>query len=112
MGSDVKKKNSAPSKLAVNQQQQQLPNREPLTTSGRVSKSLPREGRSYNDQPREGRSYNDQSRAEVLGFVRSNRDSSEGATHSKNSDMDYQEYMNIINRVRGTKEFSRVRTEQ
>merc|ERR1712078_99733 len=44
--------------------------------------------------------------------VRSNRDSSEGATHSKNSDMDYQEYMNIINRVRRTKEFSRVRTEQ
>ena len=116
---DAKKKNSAPSSLAVAQQQQQLPkskqptpNREPLTTSGRVSKSLPREGRTYNDQPREGRSYNDHSRAEVLGFVRSNRDGSEGAAQSKNSDMDYQEYMNIINRVRRTKEFSRVRAEQ
>ena len=107
------KKHSAPASLTVNQQaQQQLPkskqptpNREPTLSSGRVSKSLPREGRSYNDQ----------SRAEVLGFVRSDREeitAAGGTSHSKNSDMDYQEYMSIINRVRRTKEFSRVRSEQ
>ena len=105
------KKHSAPASLTVTQQQQQLPkskqptpNREPVLSSGRVSKSLPREGRTYNDQ----------TRAEVLGFVKSDREdsSSGGGSHTKNSDMDYQEYMNIINRVRRTKEFSRVRVEQ
>ena len=105
------KKHSAPASLTVAQQQQQLPkskqptpNREPILSSGRVSKSLPREGRTYNDQ----------SRAEVLGFVKSDREDnpSGGESNSKNSDMDYQEYMNIINRVRRTKEFSRVRVEQ
>ena len=34
------------------------------------------------------------------------------SSSNKNHDMDYQEYMNIINKVRKTKEFTRVRTEQ
>ena len=92
----------------------------------RLSKSQPRE----NCDPRE--------RAEVLGLVRSDHRShsmqhhhhghpnrprhqqhhhpspnnSDSSSSNKNHDMDYQEYMNIINKVRKTKEFTRVRTEQ
>ena len=42
-------------------------------------------------------------------MVRTNKET--GAVE-KTNDMDYEDYMNIINRVRKTKEFTRVRTEQ
>ena len=59
-----------------------------------------------------------QSRAETMGLVRTSREMDPaGSNHpsiggSKKTDMDYQEYMKIINKVRKTKEFTRVRTEQ
>ncbi len=88
----------------------------PIQLQQRLSKSQPRE-----NDPRE--------RAEVMGFVRAESHRSlhpaqqqhhhHAAPHggagdhsNKNHDMDYQEYMNIINKVRKTKEFTRVRTEQ
>ena len=99
--------------LQQQQQQQQL-------GPQRISKSQPREHTA--DQ---------QSRAEFMGLVKSSRSSADhpgsvvsvggggggvgggmGAGSHKNHDMDYQEYMNIINKVRRTKEFTRVRTEQ
>ena len=111
------------------QQQQQQQNAAVVTLQApppgqRLSKSQPRE----NCDPRE--------RAEVLGLVRSDHRShsmqhhhnhhpnrprqhhhpspnnSDSSSSNKNHDMDYQEYMNIINKVRKTKEFTRVRTEQ
>lgn len=78
---------------------QPTPVREPVNiSSGRLSKSVPRE------------SAGDNHRAEVLGFVKSGETSVAGG--SKSNDMDYQEYMNIINKVRKSKEIERVRTEQ
>ena len=44
-----------------------------------------------------------------LGLVRTNK---ETGLVEKTNDMDYDDYINIINRVRKTKEFTRVRTEQ
>jgi hypothetical protein len=85
----------------------------PLSMQGqRLSKSQPRE----NCDPKD--------RAEVLGLVKSDQrpdhrsavslrqNTGPHTDHAKNHDMDYQEYMNIINKVRKTKEFTRVRTEQ
>ena len=99
----------------------------PPAAAQRLSKSQPRE----NCDPKE--------RAEVLGLVRSDQRShsmqnhrnrphqqhrhhphqphpspnnSDSSSSNKNHDMDYQEDMNIINKVRKTKEFTRVRTEQ
>ena len=86
-------KRSAPDLYAQSKSKQPTPVRETLT-SGRLSKSVPREG--YDDH-----------RAEVLGFVKAG----EGPSN-KGGDMDYQEYMNIINKVRKSKELERVRTEQ
>lgn len=86
-------KRSAPDLYAQSKSKQPTPVRETLT-SGRLSKSVPREG--YDDH-----------RAEVLGFVKAG----EGPSN-KSGDMDYQEYMNIINKVRKSKELERVRTEQ
>lgn len=51
-----------------------------------------------------------QSRAETLGFVKANKENEH--VGNKKTDMDYQEYMNIVNKVRRTKEFTRVRAEQ
>jgi len=101
----VEKKNSLPAMTSQPKSKQPTPNRDPaaaMAASGRVSKSLPREA------------FNEQSRAEVLGLVRAERDPGGGGSAyggGKNNDMDYQEYMNIINRVRRTKECSRLRAE-
>ncbi|TRY71051.1 hypothetical protein TCAL_12313 [Tigriopus californicus] len=49
-------------------------------------------------------------KAEVLGLIKA--PSKEIELNSKTHDMDYQEYMNIVNKVRATKEFTKLRTEQ
>lgn len=79
---------------------QPTPNRENLlVASARATKSMPRDT-----------SYDENSRAEVMGLVKAGR-GEVGGNGAKSQDMDYQEYMNIISRVRKTKEFSRVRAE-
>ena len=89
-------KRSAPDLYAQSKSKQPTPIRETVTgSSGRLSKSVPREG--FDDH-----------RAEVLGFVKAG----EGPANKAGGDMDYQEYMNIINKVRKSKEIERVRTEQ
>uniref|UniRef100_A0A0K2VI10 Uncharacterized protein n=1 Tax=Lepeophtheirus salmonis TaxID=72036 RepID=A0A0K2VI10_LEPSM len=74
-------------KISSSKSKQPTPNRDPQPKSpSRISKSLPKE-----------------SRAEAMGLE---------PTNKNRNDMDYQEYMNIISRVRRTKESTRVRTEQ
>lgn len=49
-------------------------------------------------------------KAEVMGLIKAPPKDVE--LNSKTHDMDYQEYMNIVNKVRATKEFTKLRTEQ
>merc|ERR1712198_641212 len=51
----------------------------------------------------------EETQAEILGLVKTNRETGQV---EKTKDMDYEDYMNIINKVRITKEQTRVRTEQ
>merc|ERR1712173_178191 len=53
--------------------------------------------------------HKEESQAEILGLVKTNRETGQV---EKTNDMDYEDYMNIINKVRITKEQTRVRTEQ
>ena len=93
------KKLSAPeptSSSSLPKSKQPTPNRDGTVTAAvRATKSMPREN------------YDDRSRAEVLGLVQASKE----PTGSKGGDMDYQEYMSIINKVRKTKEQSMVRAE-
>ena len=78
---------------------------EPITTTTRISKSVPREVIRMPKQT----TLKEESQAEILGLVKTNRETGQV---EKTKDMDYEDYMNIINRVRITKEQTRVRTEQ
>lgn len=68
----------------------------------RTSQSVPKETRTE-------LRVKEESQAEILGLVRTNR---ETGKVEQTKDMDYEDYMNIINKVRKTKESTRVRTEQ
>ena len=80
----------------------------------RISRSVPKEVKSKS-VPKEvvkiskPAPHKEESQAEILGLVRTNRETGQV---EKTNDMDYEDYMNIINRVRITKEQTRVRTEQ
>ena len=78
---------------------------EPLLSTARVSKSVPKEVIRITKQT----PLKEESQAEILGLVKTNRETGQV---EKTKDMDYEDYMNIINRVRITKEQTRVRTEQ
>jgi len=71
----------------------------------RQTKSQPRErlAQERHDSPR--------TQAEGMGLVRVARKPDAGGVH-RGHDMDYQEYMNIVNKVRKNQEFTRVRAEQ
>merc|ERR1712233_293762 len=73
--------------------------------SARISRSVPKEViRTSKQTP-----HKEESQAEILGLVKTNRETGQV---EKTNDMDYEDYMNIINKVRITKEQTRVRTEQ
>merc|ERR1712227_863291 len=73
--------------------------------SARISRSVPKEViRTTKQTP-----HKEESQAEIPGLVKTNRETGQV---EKTKDMDYEDYMNIINRVRITKEQTRVRTEQ
>ena len=80
-----------------------------------MSKSVPKEVIKSKSVPKEvvktakPPAAKEESQAEILGLVRTNRETGQV---EKTNDMDYEDYMNIINRVRITKEQTRVRTEQ
>ena len=78
---------------------------EPIPSTARVSKSVPKEVIRITKQT----PLKEESQAEILGLVKTNRETGQV---EKTKDMDYEDYMNIINRVRITKEQTRVRTEQ
>merc|ERR1712200_275660 len=69
----------------------------------RISKSMPK------DVNRAKMTVKEETQAEILGLVRTNKET--GAVE-KTNDMDYEDYMNIIHRVRKSKEHTKVRTEQ
>ena len=107
---NIPKKLSAPNATTssgeLSKSKQPTPSRENnLVVATRASKSMPRDSRQFNDS----------SRAEVVGLVQASRHQDDtvnaSSTKSGGGDMDYQEYMNIIHRVRKTKEHSRVRAE-
>ena len=85
---------------------QTTPVRENLeANAARISRSVPKEViRTSKQTP-----LKEESQAEILGLVRTNRETGQV---EKTNDMDYEDYMNIINKVRITKEQTRVRTEQ
>merc|ERR1711988_2079240 len=98
--------NATTSSGELSKSKQPTPSRENnLVMATRASKSMPRDSRQFNDS----------SRAEVVGLVQASRHQDDtvnaSSTKSGGGDMDYQEYMNIIHRVRKTKEHSRVRAE-
>merc|ERR1712098_102265 len=75
------------------------------TNATRISRSVPKEViRKSKEQ-----TLKEETQAEILGLVKTNKETGQV---EKTNDMDYEDYMNIINRVRKTKEFTRVRTEQ
>ena len=75
------------------------------TNATRISRSVPKEViRTSKQTP-----LKEETPAEILGLVKTNRETGQV---EKTKDMDYEDYMNIINKVRITKEQTRVRTEQ
>ena len=108
---NMPKKLSAPNAGELSKSKQPTPSRENNVVNTRATKSMPRDT-----------SYDAKSRAEILGLVKASRGEDEnagaagaaaGGAHNKSGsgDMDYQEYMNIIHKVRKTKEHSRIRAE-
>ena len=74
-------------------------------TGARISRSVPKEViRTSKQTP-----HKEESQAEILGLVKTNRETGQV---ERTKDMDYEDYMNIIKKVRITKEHTRVRTEQ
>ena len=71
----------------------------------RISRSVPKEVIRTTKPP----SQKEESQAEILGLVRTNKETGQV---EKTKDMDYEDYMNIIKKVRISKENTRVRTEQ
>merc|ERR1712098_456019 len=75
------------------------------TNATRISRSVPKEViRTSKQTP-----LKEETQAEILGLVKTNRETGQV---EKTNDMDYEDYMNIINKVRKTKEHTRVHTEQ
>merc|ERR1712106_1228218 len=83
---------------------QTTPVRDNSETTARISRSVPKE---VNRTPKT--SIQEETQAEILGLVKTNKETGQV---EKTNDMDYEDYMNIINRVRKTKEVTRARTEQ
>merc|ERR1712106_456126 len=79
---------------------QTTPVRDNSEVGARISRSVPKEVI---------RKTKEQTQAEILGLVKTNKETGQV---EKTNDMDYEDYMNIINKVRKTKEHTRVRTEQ
>ena len=86
---------------------QTTPVREGSADPVRISRSVPKEVIRTTKLP--GQTLKEESQAEILGLVKTNKETGQV---EKTNDMDYEDYMNIINRVRKTKEHTRVRTEQ
>merc|ERR1712013_619602 len=79
--------------------------RENTEVGARISRSVPKEViRKSKEQ-----TLKEETQAEILGLVKTNKETGQV---EKTNDMDYEDYMNIINKVRKTKEHTRVRTEQ
>ena len=84
---------------------QTTPVRENTEVGARISRSVPKEViRKSKEQ-----TLKEETQAEILGLVKTNKETGQV---EKTNDMDYEDYMNIINKVRKTKEHTRVRTEQ
>ena len=87
--------------IELSKSKQPTPNRDNfIVSTPRASKSMPKET-----------SYDERSRAEVLGLVKAGRGEDGPNPVAKSDDMDYQEYMNIISKVRKTKDIARARAE-
>ena len=87
--------------IELSKSKQPTPNRDNfIVSTPRASKSMPKET-----------SYDDRSRAEILGLVKAGRGEDGPNPVAKSDDMDYQEYMNIISKVRKTKDIARARAE-
>jgi hypothetical protein len=84
---------------------QTTPVRDNSEVGARISRSVPKEvTRKSKEQ-----TLIEETQAEILGLVKTNKETGQV---EKTNDMDYEDYMNIINKVRKTKEHTRVRTEQ
>ena len=81
---------------------QTTPIREGSEPASRISRSVPKEVRPV-------KPLKEETQAHILGLVKTNKETGQV---EKINDMDYEDYMNIINKVRKTKELTRVRTEQ
>ena len=77
----------------------------------RISRSVPKEViRTVKpNQVKPPPPQKEESQAEILGLVKTNKETGQV---EKTNDMDYEDYMNIIKKVRISKEHTRVRTEQ
>ena len=77
----------------------------------RISRSVPKEviRTVKQSQVKPPPPQKEESQAEILGLVRTNKETGQV---EKTNDMDYEDYMNIIKKVRISKEHTRVRTEQ
>merc|ERR1711936_991398 len=86
---------------------QTTPVRDNSDVGARISRSVPKEVIRTSKQTQQ--TLKEETQAEILGLVKTNKETGQV---EKTNDMDYEDYMNIINRVRKTKEHTRVRTEQ
>merc|ERR1712106_497600 len=86
---------------------QTTPVRDNSEVGARISRSVPKEVIRTSKQTQQ--TLKEETQAEILGLVKTNKETGQV---EKTNDMDYEDYMNIINRVRKTKEVTRVRTEQ
>ena len=73
---------------------QTTPVRDGSEPVSRISRSVPKEVRPV-------KPLKEETQAEILGLVKTNKETGQV---EKINDMDYEDYMNIINRVRKTKE--------
>merc|ERR1711936_376928 len=86
---------------------QTTPVRDNSDVGARISRSVPKEVIRTSKQTQQ--TLKEETQAEILGLVKTNKETGQV---EKTNDMDYEDYMNIINKVRKTKEHTRVRTEQ
>merc|ERR1712106_775206 len=86
---------------------QTTPVRDNSEVGARISRSVPKEVIRTSKQTQQ--TLTEETQAEILGLVKTNKETGQV---EKTNDMDYEDYMNIINKVRKTKEHTRVRTEQ
>merc|ERR1712173_463270 len=86
---------------------QTTPVRDNSEVGARISRSVPKEVIRKSKETQQ--TLKEETQAEILGLVKTNKETGQV---EKTNDMDYEDYMNIINKVRKTKEHTRVRTEQ